>query len=524
MEAAERSSPERSFNFGSAYAILINASGILLLAWSVWRVSKSDNLLGLFILSILAGLATVAPTWYQFGKSDIVFEVGSAVVLAAVPHFGVSGAVFAITFSATAFWLNTVATRGIKGRVYLLFFNLGMQGIAVSVAAMFFRSIIAFTDSSILFWLAWLVTAIIFDQMNVCLLVINLYFQNQQTSLLTFWRENYWAMLLNILVLVFGGGVLAFAIESYGVWSILVFFLPILLSAFAFQLYSSKMKASLSEMELLIAERTRDLLTSNTDLRAAIAQVSEADREKDRANVELIKANRQLRAADEAKDRFLAVLSHDMRSPITGIMLYGQMLQKRPDLPLAKRQRMNQVILQNAQSLVDLVDDVVEVERLGNSELMLSREFFDLAALGAQIVSGFEAHAGEKQIEVVFDSAENPHVIEADQQLVKRAITNLVSNAIKYTPPEGTIRVNIHKTANRSIITVTDTGYGIPKADLPHIFDSYRRVRAHQDKAKGLGLGLSIVKSYIEAHEGTIEVDSTVGVGSCFKISLPLLV
>ncbi|MGB1252653.1 MAG: sensor histidine kinase [Candidatus Promineifilaceae bacterium] len=509
-------------NFGTLYVNLISVSGVVLLIWSVITLADEENLSSLLILSLLTALATVTPTWFQVNNATMVYEVGSAVVMSAIPHFGIEGVIFAIAISAATFWIHTVWQKGLKGRIFLLPYNLGIQGLAVAAAAAFFHIYVTLAGNGFWFVLGWALTAILFDQLNVWLVIVGFYVRDpQNTDLLDLWRGNRWAMLLNILILILGGGILAFSLENYGMLGLGIFFLPILLSALAFQLYSGQIRANLAEMEILIAERTEALEVSNAELRNAIQQVSNADHEKELANEKLQAANQQLLDNAQAKDRFLAVLSHDMRSPITSISLYGQMMEKRPELPAEKRQHMSRVIQQNAQVLVELVDDVVEVERLSGKTLEPNLTRFDLSELGMQIISSFEAQAGKKQISLRLDVFETPHMIKADVQLIRRVINNLVSNAVKYTQKGGAVSLSLERLMDGTQITVADTGLGIPEAELSHIFNSYHRVKEHQHQAKGLGLGLSIVKHYVEAHQGMVLVESQAGEGSRFKVWLP---
>ena len=523
---AAGSSPSKglTINTERVYLAGISIGGLVLLGWSILNLAASEDRGGLLLLAILAALATIAPTWYRFGKSEMVYEVGSAVVLAAVPHYGVEGAIFVVVFSTTSFWVYTSVTKGAAGKLHLLLFNLGMHAIAITLAAGFFHLLSPMATMPVFFGLVWIGMAIVYDQANVWLVLVVFYLREavEQRSFIQLWQGNRWAMLLNIMVSTLGGGVLTFALARYGTSSLLIFFLPIFLSALAFQLYTGKMKAHLVEMETLIAERTQALEVSNVELRVAIEQLSFADQAKERVNEQLKNANQQLRDIAQAKDRFLAVLSHDMRSPITSISLYGQMLQKRPSLPPEKRKRMYDVILQNAHVLVDLVDDVVEVERLAGKTTVPNYSQVDIAELGMQIMNSFAAQAAQKRIGLRLDSAEPSLHIDADIQLIRRTLTNLVSNAIKYTPKDGAVSLSIEQALSHVQVTVADTGFGIPEEDLPHIFDSYHRVKEHQRHAKGLGLGLSIVKHYVEAHNGTISVESEVGVGSRFKITLPI--
>jgi signal transduction histidine kinase len=139
-----------------------------------------------------------------------------------------------------------------------------------------------------------------------------------------------------------------------------------------------------------------------------------------------------------------------------------------------------------------------------------------------EVLLALEVQARNKEIHLGQSVHDPALCIQADGNKVQRILMNLVSNAIKYTPENGTILVSAAKKGHWAVITVQDTGYGIPKEELPHIFDRYHRVDKHKDKASGTGLGLAIVKSLVAAHGGEIRVSSEEGVGSTFTVKLPL--
>jgi signal transduction histidine kinase len=123
---------------------------------------------------------------------------------------------------------------------------------------------------------------------------------------------------------------------------------------------------------------------------------------------------------------------------------------------------------------------------------------------------------------IVYERPSNPVRVTADKKKVDRIITNLVANALKYTPHNGQVCVRVRQNGSYAITEVEDNGYGIPIEQLPYIFERFRRVPGHQRKATGTGLGLAIVKSLVEAHNGEITVQSEDGVGSTFTMKLPL--
>ena len=339
----------------------------------------------------------------------------------------------------------------------------------------------------------WLFAAVLGDQLNVWLLIGILHLQ-QGIDPATFWRDNRWAMPINVVIMGAGGAVLATAVREFDALGIAIFFLPIFLSAYAFRLYVARTRAHLEQLEELVTERTQELLT----------------------------ANKSLAELNKQKDAFLAVLTHDMRSPLTNIHGYASLLRDHPDFPVEERSHMARVILRNERALLEIVNNILDIEHLeSGAPVLLERQNFDLLELMHELIDSSQAPAREKQISLTYDSNRDPIFVHADRQKVGRIMQNLISNAIKYTPEEGCIKVRALMNGRYIKVDVEDSGYGIPADELPYIFDRYSRVAKHKNMVVGTGLGLAIVKSLIEAHEGHIDVVSEEGVGSTFTVMLP---
>jgi signal transduction histidine kinase len=304
---------------------------------------------------------------------------------------------------------------------------------------------------------------------------------------LAFWRENRWAMLINVLVLSVGGYVLAFAVRQFDWIGILIFFLPVILSSVAFQAYVRQMKAHMDNLEAIIAERTQELS-------------------------QLMKE----------KDAFLAVLSHDMKTPLTTINLYADILQESPEI-LLNKPNMTGLLLRSQKTLTEIVNNIVDLEKLQSGGTMpMNKERLDMVPLLEYTVQALMPHAEQKAIQLESDIEVDSIIAQVDRQQMERIFQNLISNAIKYTPKKGQVLVSASTNDGSAVIHIRDTGYGIPEDELPHIFDRFRRVAKHENKAAGTGLGLAITKALVEAHGGNISVTSQEGVGSTFTISLPV--
>jgi signal transduction histidine kinase len=482
----------RLWSLRSIYLSLISLIGVLLLAWSSWRLLGADKGIDLILLFLLAAAAEVAATFVQVGENKMAYEVGTAVSLAAIPSFGLEAGVIAVTIAGLSFWFY--AKRGIPFKEknwQQPAFNTGMHSLAIFAAGfifLFLESQLTAANPIITNVITWVSAAIIYDQANFWLLAMMLRLvKGKQFQPLTFWRENRWAMLINILILSAGGFLLTFAMREFDWMGILIFFLPIILSSIAFQAYVRQMKVHMDNLEAIIAERTQELSKLMSE-----------------------------------KDAFLAVLTHDMKSPLTTINLYANILRRRPDI-LQTKPQMTDIILRSQQSLTEIVNNILDLEKLRvGGGMPMNKERIDLVPMLEYVAHSLMPQAEDKNIQMKADILTASIIMEVDRQQIERVLQNLISNAIKYTPKEGRVYIEASVTNGMAVIHVQDSGYGIPEEELPYIFDRFHRVAKHEGKAAGTGLGLAITKALVEAHDGTIAVTSQEGVGSTFTVSLPV--
>jgi signal transduction histidine kinase/CheY-like chemotaxis protein len=235
-------------------------------------------------------------------------------------------------------------------------------------------------------------------------------------------------------------------------------------------------------------------------------------------------ARNKAEGADRAKDQFLAMVSHELRNPLSPILAWSRLLQQ-GEVPAEKQQIALDAIERNAMAQARLVDDLLDVSRIVSGKLRL-----DLrpTALGAVIEAAMEAvrPAAETKgvhLQITLDPAAG--VVLADPDRLRQVVWNLVSNGIKFTPRHGRVHVALERVDSHLEFSVDDTGAGIAPDALPHVFEHFWQENAGSDRARGgLGLGLAIVRHLVEAHGGEIDVSSAgVGLGSRFTVKLPLL-
>ena len=229
----------------------------------------------------------------------------------------------------------------------------------------------------------------------------------------------------------------------------------------------------------------------------------------------------RLEASFDQLRRFTADASHELRTPLTALRSIGEVGLDQPRGGEEYRDIIGSM-LEEADRLARLVESLLVLSRADGGQIRLGSEPVDLAALARDVADQLAVLAEEKSQRVdVHAPCEVPFVV--DPAVLRRAVINLVDNAIKYSPEGAAIRVSVEGRDGRAIIEVRDEGPGIAEEHRPHVFDRFYRVdKARSREFGGVGLGLSIARWAVEAHGGVIEVESEPGAGSTFRISLPI--
>ena len=262
---------------------------------------------------------------------------------------------------------------------------------------------------------------------------------------------------------------------------------------------------------------------------AAITQHSLSERlpvvrtgdELERLSVSLNLMISRLEDAINSSKQFVADASHELRTPLA--VLRGELENLAQDAQLKPQTRETLgSSLEEVDRLAEIVEGLLALSRLDTGEARAEWVRFDLAALVATTADQMSLLAEDKHITVVCDSSERV-MIEGDQARLKQVVVNLLDNAIKYTPNGGRIKLKITQEEGNAVLDVADDGIGIPPEALPHVFKRFFRVDGSRSRDQGgAGLGLSIVKSICDKHGAQVEVSSTPGQGSRFRIRQPL--
>jgi signal transduction histidine kinase len=228
-----------------------------------------------------------------------------------------------------------------------------------------------------------------------------------------------------------------------------------------------------------------------------------------------------LRSVDRMKDEFVALVSHELRTPLTSIRGYLELVMDDAEhLPTEMREHL-EIVGRNADRLLHLVGDLLLVAQAEAGKLSFEWIAVELVPLVAHCVQAAQPAAEAAGVELIFTS-EGAEPIVCDPARIAQLLDNLISNAIKFTPVGGHVEVLVDASARSAVIEVRDTGLGIAPEDHDQLFQRFFRTRSATEKAiVGTGLGLSIAKAIVDAHQGSISVDSAEHHGTTFRVELP---
>ena len=278
----------------------------------------------------------------------------------------------------------------------------------------------------------------------------------------------------------------------------------------------------LTEASRGLAEGDLSRRVASSQVRAGSSELAElavqfnamADRLQE--SVEIIRRDR-----DRSRD-FLADVSHELRTPLAALRTFNELLREGADADPEARAEFIESSGQQIERLDWLAQNLLELSKLDSGLVLLDLRPDDLRAPVESAIEQSSSVARKRGIDLTIHLPAAPVRIRHDPQRIGQVVVNLVANAVKFTPRGGSVTVDLSATIDGARIDVTDTGTGIATTELPHIFERfYRGSSASEARSSGSGLGLAIVRSIVEMHGGSVEVESRVGAGSRFSVSLP---
>jgi signal transduction histidine kinase len=479
------------------YLICVSGLGVALLLGSLSRLTSSDASVLLFVVLVIVAELMTSEAF----TPQLYFSISAAVTFAALLLFGPLPTVLVAMIGGMVSTLVMDMRQARSGRAPLLqrvLFNMAAFSLPIAVGGVLYGltgGVVGQVDllSNLL---PMVLAAVAIELVNAGLIIGVVSLQTGQSAI-DIWRQNVsWATPMNVLSMVVGGGALAVGYQIAGLLGVAAFFLPLVLTAYAFRLYVSQSKAQMARLEEIVAERTQDLE----------------------------KVNQELKRLDQVKTGFFSMINHEMRTPLTAIIGYVDLLLARDSLTPDEEHMVN-TMRKNSHRLLDLVNNILDISRLEDGRLnLLTRDVALLPAI-KQAVDVVEPMAEKKHIRMSVDISPDLPSLWVDPRRVHQVLINLLSNAVKYTPDTGTVTITARPidASEQVEISVSDTGIGIPQDLLPYIFDRFSRIeRPEIQHTVGTGLGLSIAKGLVEAHGGEITVASEEGRGTCFTFTLPV--
>src|SRR6266481_1813385 len=282
----------------------------------------------------------------------------------------------------------------------------------------------------------------------------------------------------------------------------------------------------LKHQELAQEKVAEELRTHAGQMEAEIyqraAEVQEANRRLEATNQELLSAKEEAERGSRFKDQFLSTMSHELRTPLNAVLGFSDLLADEAYGPLNDRQRRYvEHIHTGGKHLLTLISDILDLSKIEAGRMELTNESLRVEAIFGEVLSVMRPLA-DKKSQSLSKNSQPGLVVRADSVRFKQVLMNLLGNAIKFTPKDGSIELGAHLAGGRVRVEVRDNGPGIPPAEQQRIFEAFYRLRESGKKTEGTGLGLAITHHLVELHGGELTLDSELGKGSCFYFSLPV--
>jgi PAS domain S-box-containing protein len=279
----------------------------------------------------------------------------------------------------------------------------------------------------------------------------------------------------------------------------------------------ASLRAIMSELEVRVEKRTIQLVEANGRLKDEVG-------ERERAQREMREAKEAADTANKAKSAFLANMSHELRTPLNAVIGFSELLEQQIFGALNDKQRSYVGnVLVSGRHLLQLVNDILDISKVEAGRMDLVYERTPIGSIVDVVRGVIGAVATKRGIHLEVATPPGLPDVFVDPGRIKQVLYNLISNAIKFTPRGGTVRLAARADARSLVVSVSDTGIGIARADLPRLFREFEQLaQPNGTRPEGTGLGLALSRRLVELHGGRVEVESELGRGSTFSVHLPL--
>ncbi|MBZ0178184.1 MAG: PAS domain-containing sensor histidine kinase [Melioribacteraceae bacterium] len=268
----------------------------------------------------------------------------------------------------------------------------------------------------------------------------------------------------------------------------------------------------------------RDVTTKKKDktkLNELNTKLTEANRiiaiERDRAKHQIT----LLEELNKLKNDFISNVSHELRTPLASIVGFAETISSDEDLPKEMVTEFSNIILTEGKRLARLINDILDFSKLESDKENLSLSSFDVIKLLYELKDSYSKQASDKGLNLTSELPEAEIIIKADRDRIFKAFSNLISNAIKFTPKDGRITIIAQDFLKEVEVMISDTGIGIPEEERPKLFQKFSKISNNKSQQPGAGFGLATVKQIVDLHKGLIQVKSEVNKGSTFIVRLP---
>jgi two-component system, OmpR family, sensor histidine kinase ResE len=289
---------------------------------------------------------------------------------------------------------------------------------------------------------------------------------------------------------------------------------------------ASVLPAQLSDiMQTVIATKrttVREISIQGRDIVVTMTPLYQSDGATLRGVVGVLRDVTEERKLDRLRKDFIANVSHELRTPLSMMQGYAEALQDEFGDDPVQRKELADIIHDETLRMKRLVNDLLDLAQLESGQFQMNFESLDLTGIVRRVARKFQALAGDRDIQLLVQVPEEPVYVQADADRMEQVFTNLMDNAIRHTGPRGTVTIALSGGEGHVQVRVSDTGSGIPEEDIPYIWERfYKADKARTRGSSGTGLGLAITRQIVLEHRGDIVVNSTVGVGTTFIVSLP---